>query len=384
MSFRKNRGRWLVAGLLLAAIGTTSALWFKGVRGRGAAASGVLKDSPKVALPTSTVRVGLKDVLMTLPGRIAATPTAEASAAMLAEMAAKLRAMPKAEAVALLLALLDGRGDAPTKLEFQIRQGGDLRSAPTVRVWALDMLGQLDAAAAAEYSKAIYARHDSADEWALALRNDWRQAAQTGQFDGVRARALELMAYEPWVKDPSMGFLEALDLTVATLAWEAVPRLGAWLDASQSEVLRRGAWMALERMSAEMPEDFLPALARRPEWLATQPLVRAGLVARADLGTERQRTAVELYLQRPDVSTEEGRSFFELIPNANAIVANTLATQARVPTLTRTAQMDATTLQTMQAWKGRAEFARWRTEIGAAEARLAENVASAKRGGFLK
>lgn len=373
-----------MAGLLLAVIGTTSALWFSGARGRGAAASGAEKTISKQVAPVAAASSGLKDALMALPGRIAATTTAEASAALLAEMAAKLRAVPKADAVALLLALLEGRGDAATKLGFEIAMGGDLRTAPTVRVWALDQLGQLDAAAAAAYSKAIYARQDSADEWALALRNDWRHAAQTGQFDGVRSRALELMAYEPWAANPSMGFLEALDFSVATLAWEAVPRLGAWLDASQSEVLRRGAWMALERMSAEMPEDFIPALARRPEWLAAQPLVRAGLVARADLGTERQRTAVEHYLQRPDLSTEEARSFFELIPNANAIVANTLATQARVPTLTRTAQMDATTLQTMRAWQGREEFARWRTEIAAAEARLAENVASAKRGGFLK
>lgn len=373
-----------MAGLLLAVIGTTSALRFRGERSRGAAASTEEKAVSKQTASAPAAAHGLREALLTLPGRIAAATSSEASAALLAEMAAKLRTLPQAEAVALLVALLDGRGDAPTKLEFQVGPGGDLRTASTVRVWALDQLGQLDAAAAAAYSKAIYARHDSADEWALALRNDWRHAAQTGQFDAVRARALELMAHEPWAANPSMGFLEALDLSVATLAWEAVPRLEAWLNASPSEVLRRSAWMALERMSAEMPEDFLPALSRRPEWLATQPLVRAGLVARADLGVERQRTAVEHYLQRPDLSTEEARSFFELIPNANAIVANTLATQTRVPTLTRTAQMDATTLQTMRSWQGRPEFSRWRAEIAAAEARLVENVASAKRGGFLK
>lgn len=377
-----SRRRWMVAGVAIAAICTTLALRFSGSRGEEAAAAGEKRAVAQTA-PNPPPANDLKKELLDLPKRVAAAPTGEASTAMLAEMAAKLRALKTAEAVRLLLTLLEGREDAATKLGFELGQGGDLRAAPTVRVWALDLLGQLDATAAAAYSQAIYARYDSADEWALALRNDWRAAAKTGHFDGLRARALELMAHEPWAANPTTGFLESLDLTVATLAWEAVPRLGTWLDAAPPP-LRHGAWIALERMSAEMPEDFLPALVRRPEWLATQPLIRAGLVARADLGAERQRKAVEHYLQRPDVSTEEGRKFLELIPNANAVVAHSLATQSRVPTLTRTAEMDAATLEAMRAWQSRPEFSRWRTEIAAAETRLADNVAAAKRGGFTK
>ena len=42
-----------------------------------------------------------------------------------------------------------------------------------------------DVAAAADYAAQNYARHDSADEWAVALRNDWREAAPAGRIEAV-------------------------------------------------------------------------------------------------------------------------------------------------------------------------------------------------------
>jgi len=256
--------------------------------------------------------------------------------------------------------------------------------APTLRVWVLDQLGRLDVAAAANYAARIYERMDSADEWAIALRNDWRAAAPQGRIEPVRLRALELLANPEWAKQPSVGFLEALDLTVATMAWEAVPRLEQWLDRAQPGTLRTGAWIALDRLTLEVPADFLPLLVQNRTWLASQPWLRAGLVARADLSVSREREAVEMYLRREDITPAEGGKFFELFPNVSGTVSHNLVTTSRSRSLAQAARLDGVTLAAVREWRTQRTFPRWSDELVAAEGRLAESVASAKRGGYFQ
>lgn len=310
-------------------------------------------------------------------------PAAEA-ARRLEELARRLRELTPDLAVAVLLSLLDEGLDATTGLAFKVGPGGNLAAASTLRVWMLDLLGQVDPAEGARYARRIYERRESADEWAMALRNDWRVSAPAGQIAEVRQRAVELISEARWAVTPSAGFLEAFDLTVATMAWEAVPRLEQLLAASQGAELRRASWVALDRLALETPADFLPMLAQRPEWLKTQPLVRAGLFARADLAAERERLAVESYLTRPNLTVEEGAKFFALAPNVNATVSHNLATTARVPTLQEAARLDRAALQAVQSWQARPEFQRWNGEMAGAEARLRESIAAAARGGYFK
>lgn len=308
----------------------------------------------------------------------------DAASAALGEMESTLRALPRNEAVEALLAFLDNGTNAATGLVFKLGPGGNLSGAPTLRVWALDQLGRLDATAAANYSSRIYARRDSADEWAVALRNDWREAAPAGRIEPVRARVLELLANEEWSKQPSVGFLEALDVGVATMAWEAVPRLEQWLDPAQPKALRAGAWIALDRLTMEVPSDFIPTLVQHRQWLASQPLLRAGLVARADLRVDRERNAVEAYLQRDDVIKTEGQRFFELLPNVSATVSHNLVTTARPLSPAQAAHLDRAALAGVREWRSQPSYSRWIAELTAAEARLAAAVASAVRGGYLQ
>ena len=327
---------------------------------------------------------GLPARLKKLEQRFAILPSSDDAHSTVAEMNNALLAAPRIEAVAALLVLLDSGADAPTGLIFKVGLGGDLVGAPTLRVWMLDQLGRLDVAAAARYAARIYARHDSADEWAVALRNDWREAAPAGRIEAVRARALELLADMEWAKQPSIGFLEALDVTVATMAWEAVPRLEQWLDPAQPKALRLGAWVALDRLTMEVPQDFLPVLVQHREWLASQPLLRAGLMARADLGAARERQAAETYLQRDDITTPEGNRFFELLPNVSATVSHNLVTTARAPTPQQAARLDQAALAGVREWRAQRRFSRWNVDLTTAELRLAESVASAVRGGYLQ
>lgn len=325
---------------------------------------------------------GLED-LRKLQSLLAAGLKSEDARSALDAAARALRGLPREEAVAALRALLDSGANAPTGLKFKLGPGGALIEAPTLRVWLLEEFGQLDVGSAASYAQRIFARHESADEWAIALRNEWHALAPTGNIESVRAHALELLGDSEWAKQPSVGFLEALDVSVATMAWEGVPRLEEWLAPTQPRALRAGAWVALDRLTMEVPADFLPALALNRQWLATQPLLRAGLMARADLNEDRERLAVEAYLQREDIVGTEGKRFFELLPNVSATVSYNLVTTARVPTPQRAAQLDRAALLGVRVWQTERRFPHWSTELAAAEARIAESVASAVRGGYL-
>jgi hypothetical protein len=301
----------------------------------------------------------------------------------IADLRITMDSLPKSEAVAWILRMLDSGRDAVTGQPFRIGTGGSLTGAPTLRVWLLDRLGQLDPTTAAKYSQRIYERHSSADEWALALRNDWRQALQTGGIASVRNRVLELLDDPDWAASPSLGFLEAFDVAVATMAWEAVPRFERWLTAGQPKPLQKGAWLALDRLATESPTDFAAQLTLNPAWLSTQPSIRAGLMARANIAIEPDRLAVEAYLRRNDLGEAEGGRFFELYPNVSGSVSQNLVTVPRLVSLTEAAHRDQRALQGVRAWRAQPEFARWRNHLNEAEARLVEACASAMRGGIL-
>jgi len=321
--------------------------------------------------------------LQSLPSELSAASTPDRKAEALNKIGREIEAVTTDELVAALRAMLDRGVDADTGLAFKIGPGGNLTGSPTLRVWMLDLLGRLDPAAAADYAATIYARSSSADEWAIALRNDWRVAASQGKIEGPRTRVLELLHNEAWAREPSPGFLEAFDLCIASLAWEALPQFEAWLAPGQPKALRNGAWIALDRLAMEGPTDFLPALATHDNWLSTQPAMRAGLMARANVAAPVERAAVESYLRRSDLAAAEGRRFFELLPNVSATVSYNLVTTARTPTPQFAALMDRATLSAVREWRGDPRFARWSTDLTAAEERLRESVASAVRGGYL-
>ena len=378
---------WAALAAVLGA-GLAWTLWREQPRAESGAESRITSEAMKRQSPnrrpTSPNGAVVDALLNSLPQRLAEGLSRDEVTAILDRAAAALLEVPRADAVAALIAFLDRGTNAQTGLMFQVESGGKLRSAPSLRVWALDQLGRLDVVSAADYSARIYSNHDSADEWAVALRNQWRQAAPSGQIEPVRRRVLELISDAGWASVPSVGFLEALDLSVATLAWEAVPSFERWLDSSQPTALRGGAWVALDRLTMEVPGDFLPLLVERKEWLRSQPLLRAGLVARADLSVARERMAVERYLQRDDVATSEGKRFLELLPNVSATVSHNLVTTARTPTPQQAARLDRAALAGVREWREQSKFERWAEEFVAAEIRLSESVASAVRGGYLQ
>ena len=262
---------------------------------------------------------------------LAASITTDNALEVLAQLAGALHERPTAEAVAAIMAMLDSGRDVPTGLLFKIGSGGNLTSAPTLRVWLLDQFGRIDPAAAAKYAAQIYAtaapRMNGPLHCATIGATGWFQAASPRCASADSSCSKTKRGPVP----QSIGFLAAFDVSVAAAAWEAVPRWEQWLRTEESPALRHAAWVALDRLALEVPEDFLPQLAAHPDWLGTQPMLRASIMARADVGTTRQRAAAESYLQRRDLGAEEAAKFFELFPHTNATIGHTLASTRRLP-----------------------------------------------------
>lgn len=301
----------------------------------------------------------------------------------ISELQAYLNAQSVADGARLIRELLESGIDAVTSQSFKIGPGGNLSVAPTLRVWLLDQFGRLSAVEAAAYSQRIYEKSTSADEWALALRNDWRVAVQAGRISEVRVRVLELLGNQNWAENPSIGFLEAFDVAVVAMAWEAIPRFEHWITEGKSKALLNGSWLALDRLAQEAPSDFTAQLIRNPDWLGSQPKLRAGLMARANLAVEPERLSVEAYLSRSDLSEPEVRRFFELFPNVNGTFSHNLVSEPRLVSLVEAAHRDRAALQGVRNWMGRPNFSKWRTYLISAESRLVEACASAERGGVL-
>lgn len=376
--------RYIIAALVAAAAALV--LWWNARPTDPASDNSRTTEAPPVSpVPVEAAKPpeDLATRLARTRGELNAQAAAEATQASLTRLRDELLAgSPTAVAAALLDELRRG-ADAPTGLGFRVGSKGNLAAWPTWRTWLLDVLGQVDPVAAATHSGEVYALRNSADEWSLAMRNEWRGLDATKRATTVRERARDLISAPDWTQRPTPGFLEGVDASVATLAWEFLPRFEAWLAPESLPELRQAGWVALEKLAIENPSDLLPALAENIAWLASQPLLRAGLMARADIGDERQRLAVEAYLARSDLSTGEAEKFFSLYPNVNAPIAHTLMSTLRTPGIAEIAHRDRAALAKVRDWRTQPTYARWAESIASAETRLAASVEAAVRGGLL-
>ena len=137
------------------------------------------------------------------------------SAGDLAELRRTLFADPTAGIAAILDFLATGE-DAATGQEFSVGENGTLAGAPTLRLFLLDVLGQLARSTGslegAVSARQILEKKESPDEWALALRNlAWAEPKARAD---LTAKAHEMLEYEPWRATPTAGFLEAFDVAV--------------------------------------------------------------------------------------------------------------------------------------------------------------------------
>ncbi|MCE9610080.1 MAG: hypothetical protein K8R23_07710 [Chthoniobacter sp.] len=222
--------------------------------------------------------------------------------------------------------LATGR-DTRTGFDFALRPGGEL-TAPTLRVLLMDVLGRIakrdGTDGAAKLARETLEKKDSADEWAIALRNvAWHEPAATAY---LTSKAREMLAYEPWRASPSSGMLEAFDVIVFTKNASLTADLAS-AQRDPNEQIQHAADVALDRLAAANPLDVMNYLNANPVLLAERPMLRADYFAKADLGAAGQKNALEFYLGRTDIAAAEKAKLLKALATPATFVSENLLTE---------------------------------------------------------
>ena len=309
--------------------------------------------------------------------------TAEDSAAArqrLVGLRATLASMPVNMAVGEIRQFLDSKADAPTRLGFKVGVTGGLEEAPTLRTFLLNEMARLDPAAAAEYAKVILASKDSPDEWAVAQRN---LAIGDKTPDGrmlLEQKASAMLQYEPWQKDPSVGFLEAFDVPVYLGGKAFMGVLSNMVRRQDDPAIAHAAYLALDRLVINDPVTMLGALADAPDLMQGRESTRANYFARADVRDPQQKQLLESYLLDPRIGPAEIATFAGVYPNANFMISPNLLTQTPTPDGAALTSRDAESLGVVQHWLADARFANMAPALIKITLRLQTFAQQAKQG----
>jgi len=235
----------------------------------------------------------------------------------------------------------------------------------------LDLLGQTDPALSAELSREVLRATDSADEYALALRNlawinhDRRLDAELlAWFRGLLGRT-------QWMAEPSAGFLEAFDVAVDLGAAAEMAGVLASTAPDPSSPVDRAAFIALDRIMITEPPEVLEPFSRNPAFLAASPMHRASLLSRLDVRDPRQQEALADYLLRFPHTAGELEYFSRVFPNGHRFVGHRLVTSPEpVPSIAEIEELDRATLALLEAWTSDPAFASRTADLRAMAERL--------------
>jgi hypothetical protein len=305
------------------------------------------------------------------------SPDARTARQLHAEFRATLASMPKNMAVAEIRRILESKQDGPTHLGFKVAGNGLLDEAPTLRTFLLDQLARLDAAAAAEYSKIILASMDSADEWAVALRNLARGDSSPGASALLEQKTIELLRHVEWQQNPSVGFLEAFDVAVYLGGTSLLPSLTDLVSRQDNPAIAHAAYLALDRLIINNPAATLSALQADMSLMQGREMTRANYFARADVRDPQQRLVLESYLLSPQIGAAELDAFAGRYPSANFMISNNLLTTSATPDHAALASRDAESQRVLDQWQADPRFANLRPELDKMKMRLAEFVRQA-------
>ncbi len=252
-------------------------------------------------------------------------PAADRQARFDALRAHLLRA-DSAAASAAIRAYLSSGNDVVTGLAFRVGGEGALDSAPSMRVFLLDLLGSIDPPAALDLSRRVLESGNSADEYAIALRNlAWNDSG--GELTGeLRQGFSAMLAREDWRAEAADGFLEALDAGVLLRDEDSFSRL---LDLNRSALdsggaaLSRACFIALDRI-VEADPGMLEMFRRDPGLRdRLTPDQRASLLSRLDIRRAAHQAILTEYLASAQDSGELDY-FAAIFPNGNRFHVNRL------------------------------------------------------------
>lgn len=291
----------------------------------------------------------------------------------------RLSAMTAAEAVAEIEDFLESGRDAATGLEFEIGPGGAMKAWPTLRVFLLDLLLEIDPVAAARIGREILAESTTADEWALALRNVARGEADDANSDFLRRKTEELISNPEWRASPSVGYLNAFDVLVHTRATGSSALLSGLIRDKGRRDLAHAAFLTFDRLVQREPVDMLERLQADRALQESRPEMVAQQFARADLRDERQRALVKTWLLDPSRTPLELRNFAGTFPNNNKMISNNLLTTEERVSGEELREHDREVLAIVREWRENPAFEPVSEHIGTMDARLSEFVEGAEQ-----
>jgi hypothetical protein len=293
---------------------------------------------------------------------------------MLATLRRYLSSMPPEDAAAAIRNWLDTGQDAPTQLEFKVGRDGNLKETPSLRVFLLDYLTQIDPAAASSCAEKILGTMVSPDEWAISLRAYALANPSPDARIFLHQKVSEMIGNEAWRNNPSVGFLEAFDVIVYTRDRDLTPDLAQFVQQKENRALAHAAYLALDRLIQAEPAEVLGQLQSRPELMDGREGTRADLFARADVRDPKQKAVLENYLLDPGRSPTELQKFAVTYPNANYMVSYNLLTRTATPTGAELSARDREALRVVHEWLGDPRFARLGPELQAMKSRLEQFV----------
>ena len=295
----------------------------------------------------------------------------------LTRLKSALAPLPPGEQSKLLRAFLASRKDAATGHEFKVGADGFLTEHPSVRIFAMDQLMRVDPAAAAAYAETVLASKESSEEWAVALRNYARVNSNEAGRAFLQGKMREMLHYEPWQQNPSIGFLEAFDVAVYLGGNALVPDLTELVRQKENKAVAHAAYLALDRLTINSPAAVLDKLQGDPELMSGREVTRANFFARADVGDERQKAVLERYLLDARRSPQELQTFAGLFPNGNFMISPSLLTQCVTPTREIQARQDQQSLAAVEHWIVDPQFEKLKPELETIRGRL-QNFVKAK------
>jgi hypothetical protein len=290
-------------------------------------------------------------------------PRPDRARRLFAELRATLQTLPPEAASATIRDFLDARLDTPSGLEFAVGPDGFLKQPSSLRVFLLDELMKVDTNAAVAYAEQILASKDSADEWAVSLRNYalGRTNAEARLF--LQQKVREMIQHEPWQKNPSIGFLEAFDVAVHAGGTELMPDLTELLRQKDNQAVAHAAYLALDRLTLREPVTTLEKLQREPDLMQDREVTRANYFARANVEDPQQRLILESYLLDPQRATAELQTFAGLFPSGNFMISYNLLTPTTTPTRGNLAQHDAEALRVVEGWMADPRFEKLKPQL---------------------
>lgn len=213
---------------------------------------------------------------------------------------------------------------------------------------------------------------NSADEYALALRNlAWTNTS--GGLDAeLRGHFAQMLGRMDWAGQPTDGFLEAFDVGVAVRAVDALAtRITQPAAGEPGERQAEAAFIALDRIMLSDPSTVVAAFRADPAFLSGAPTHRASLLSRLDVRQPEQSRLLREYLLRPDVGAEEMDYFIGIFPNGNRVVGHRLVTADEGGgSAANMALIDHAALGTLGSWVNDPAMAARRSAVQAMITRL--------------